>query len=223
MIRDRLKNAAKKAALRAFGMQWQAEELPPNEGNTKLAGGPQAFDPSVIPRVVDGSGDTPGPNHKEKIGRTWVAAQLIGGAGLFMLDIRPAKECAGGIVKGAVVVPGWQIKDRLDVLPARDVRVTVYDQTGGKDSEELAKWLRGQGWGAARWLQGGFAEWLENSEPIDVPVAVGRYALGAPVELKDGGRGHVQGAWTDAGSPRYHVQMDDGSVRGPVGEDGLVA
>ena len=37
------------------------------------------FDESKIPKVVDGSGDTPGPNHKQDIGRTWVSAQMAGG------------------------------------------------------------------------------------------------------------------------------------------------
>ena len=75
MIRDRLKNRMRKMAIKAFGMDLDTEDRDPNAGGRA---NPDDFDPSVIPKIVDGAGDTPGPNHKEDIGRTWVAAQLAG-------------------------------------------------------------------------------------------------------------------------------------------------
>lgn len=211
MIRDRLKTVAKKAAIKFFGMEWEAEEIGPNDGNTKRAG-PQDVDPALIPRVVDGSGDTPGPKHRERIGRTWLASQVISGVPGAIVDIRHPKEVVAGMLPQAVLVPGGQLKSRLDALPAKDVRVTIYDQTGGDESEQLAAWLRAEGWGLARMLQGGYAEWIEHDEPVarPEPPAGGRYHLGNPVELRSGGRGWVQGVQP---GPRYSVLLDTGAVQ----------
>lgn len=234
MIRDRLKNAAIKVARRAFGMQWEAEEVADYEGNTKRKVVPQNIDLSVIPRVVDGSGDTPGPKHLEKIGRTWLASQVASNVSPVLIDIRHPKECAGGILPGAHVLPGDQIKSRLDVLPAKDIRVSVYDQTGSPAADAVAIWLREQGWGLARYLEGGYAEWIEHDEPIvrPEPVEGGRYFIGSPVETKGvgkgkksqpGKRGVVQKAYLEAGAPRYVVLFDDGTVGAGLGEDELTA
>ena len=57
---------------------------------------PQAFDRSIIPNIVDGSGDTPGPNHKEKVGRTVVAAEILSGFSPFLIDIRPQMKSYRG-------------------------------------------------------------------------------------------------------------------------------
>lgn len=228
MIRAALKKAAKKVALRAFGMEWEAEEVADYEGNTKRAVVPQNIDLSVIPRVVDGSGDTPGPKHTEKIGRTWLASQVASNVSPVLIDIRHPKECAGGILPGANVLPGEQIKSRLDVLPAKDIRVSVYDQTGGADADALAKWLREQGWVLARYLQGGYAEWIEHDEPIvrPEPPPGGRHHIGSPVETKGAGksrgrRGVVQFAGVENGAARYVVLFEDGTVSPPLGEDEL--
>ena len=44
------------------------------------------------------------------------------------------------LLPGAVVLPGKLALERLDLLPSdRDLRVTVYDQTGELDSEAIAE------------------------------------------------------------------------------------
>jgi rhodanese-related sulfurtransferase len=219
MIRDRLKGAAKKALIRAFGMEWQSSDRPDDPARWKNAD----FDPNVIPRVVDGSGDTPGPNHKTNIGRTWLAAQVASDVAPFLIDIRPPRECAAGVIKGALVMPGDQVKRRLDRLPPKEVRVTVYDQLGSGDADALAAWLRGQGWDLARRLVGGYAEWIEHGEPIEVPQAPpgGRFLVGQMVEQRGGARGWVQQAWAEPDGPRYLVWQEDGSTFGPLREDEL--
>jgi rhodanese-related sulfurtransferase len=219
VIRDRLKTAAKKAALKFFKMEWEAEELAPNDGNTKRDG-PQDFDPNLIPRVVDGSGDTPGPKHRERIGRTWLASQVISGVPGVIIDLRHPREVVSGLIPQALLIPGDQLRERLDLLPAKDVRVTLYDQTGGEASESMATWLRGQGWAIARMLQGGYAEWIEHDEPVarPEPPPGGRYHLGSPVELTSGERGYVQAAWSEGNGGRYGILLDDGRVRSPVAE-----
>ncbi len=218
MIRDRIKGAAKKAALRFFGMEWEASEAPVD--HNRGVASPASFDPSLIPKVVDGSGDTPGPKHKEDIGRTWLASQVISNVAPFLIDIRHPKECAAGLIQGANLLPGEQIKQRLDLLPPKDIRVTVYDQVGSDEASRLAAWLREQGWGLARRLVGGYAEWIEHSEPIAVPSPPegGRWMVGQQVERKAGGRYWVQSAGP---GPVYTLWSEDGSFLLGVREDDL--
>ena len=153
-------------AIKAFGMEFDTEDRDPNAGGRA---DPNDFDPSVIPKLVDGDGDTPGPNHKEDIGRTWVAAQLAGGVAPVFIDMRSPMEVTPGVLPGANRFPGDSIKDHLGILPPKDKRVTVYDQTGEQGSIELAAWLREKGWPNARRLRGGYAEWIEHGEDIVSP------------------------------------------------------
>lgn len=207
MFRDRLKNRMRKMAIKAFGMEFDTEDRDPNAGGRA---NPEDFDPSVIPKIVDGAGDTPGPNHKEDIGRTWVAAQLAGGVAPFFVDIRTPMEMAAGVLPGAHRFPEQSIKDHLSVLPAKDVRVTVYDQTGEQGSIELAAWLRDNGWALARRLQGGYAEWIEHGEDIVPPQlsASGEGAVG-DTHLADGGEGQLLDRKPDGSS---WVWMANGSI-----------
>ncbi|MSP56863.1 MAG: rhodanese-like domain-containing protein [Myxococcales bacterium] len=193
MIRERLKAAARTAALKLFKMEKQME--PHLEPNQKLDRPPEAIDMSVIPRIVDGSGDTPGPNHKEDVGRTMLSAAIISSAGPVLIDQRPPAECAGGMLPGAICVPGAGLKGRPDLLPAdKAMRVVVYDQLGSDESAALAQWVRDQGYVNGRRLRGGYAEWIEHDEPVvqPKPAAGGRFGVGDPVEHKDGKRYWVQ-------------------------------
>ena len=148
MIRDRLKKAARKVALKAFGMEKDAEDRAPTSSDVK-AGDTEDIE-KYIPKIVDGDGDTPGPNDKRLIGRTWLAAQVISAVPGVLLDIRPPDEYAQGHIPGAQLAPGWQIKQRLDLVPDKSVRVTVYDAADDGLAREIAQWLRDQGWGMAR-------------------------------------------------------------------------
>ena len=184
MIRDRVKGIVKRAALKAFGMEFDAEA----RQSFRPPAGAETFDATKIPRIVDGSGDTPGPNHRELIGRTWIVGHL----------------------PGAVLLPGGQIKARPELLPAKTERVTVYDATGALGSEPLAAWLRDQGWTMARALVGGWAEWIEHSEPIALPtkLAGARHQLGDTVALKDGRQGVVQGVRLGPQGERIDVLLN---------------
>ena len=113
MIRDRLKNAARKAALKAFGMEKQAEDRVPRP---KVAPGSE-IDLSKIPKLVDGDGDTPGPKHMTRIGRTWVAAQIASSVSHCIVDVRTPEEWTTGTLPGALCISGDQLKTRLEVLP----------------------------------------------------------------------------------------------------------
>ena len=220
MIRDRLKKAARKAAIKVLNMDFDTQERDPAQ---RRRGNPDAFDPSKIPTVVAGSGDTPGPNHKHDIGRTWTAAQVAGGAGNFFLDIRPPQETVTGVLPGAIVMPGDLIKQHLEILPEKTDRVTVYDQTGDLGSAELAAWLREQGWDWARRLSGGYAEWIEHDETVSVPSVPdgARLKIGDPVRLRGGGEGWVLSVDVNAGEATYTVWHEDGRTTGPVTNEAL--
>jgi rhodanese-related sulfurtransferase len=218
MLRDRLKEVARKAALRAFGMEREAAP------RAERPAGSASFDPGVIPKIVDGSGDTPGPNHKEDLGRTWLAAQIASGVAPVLVDLRHPKECAGGMLPGAINLPGRQIEQALDRLVDRERGIVVYDQLGRDEAIEVAAWLRGRGYTGARRLVGGYAEWIEHDEPVAAPQPPpgGRWHIGTEVERRSGGRGFVQEATIVGGVPRYTLLLEDGSVVPLVAEDDLV-
>lgn len=218
MFRDRLKGVAKKGLVKLFNMEFDTEERDPAARGRP---DPSKFDPAKIPKIVQGDGDTPGPNHKQDIGRTWMSAQMVGGVPGMMLDIRPPDELAGGWLPGAVLLPGEAIRDHMDLLPTdKTLRVTIYDQTGGQGSTELAQWLRDQGWGWARRLQGGFAEWLEHGEPTETPTSIegAAHKVSDPVTLSDGRKGWVLAI---AAGPTYTLWLEEGGLEGPVGPDGI--
>jgi rhodanese-related sulfurtransferase len=203
MIRDRIKGALRKAALKAFGMEWEAEERTRRKTKGSKDG---SYDASVIPKIVDGDGDTPGPKHLELIGRTWLAAQLAGGVPGTIVDIRPPEETALGVIPGSILLPHKQILANTHLLPDPKLRVTVLDADGDQGSTDVARLLRDAGWGWSRSLQGGWAEWLEHSEPDEKPAAVDgcKYGIGGTVSYR-GRPGVVQAAYV-GGS--YDVLLD---------------
>ncbi|MDG1480556.1 MAG: rhodanese-like domain-containing protein [Myxococcota bacterium] len=220
MIRDRFKKAARRAAIKIFNMEFDTEERDPN---ARGVADPNNFDPTVIPKLVDGDGDTPGPNHRYDIGRTWVSAQLVGGVPPFFIDIRPPDVAAAGILPGAILMSGDAVKQRTNRLPAdRAERVTIYDQTGELGSAEIAAWLREQGWTMARRLQGGYAEWLEQGETISQLDALPNAPrqIGQPVKLTDGRNGHIHSVEASGSGFSYSVWVA-GTVEGPLGDDAL--
>jgi len=188
MIRDRIKRAVRKAALKAFGMEKDAEDRAPTPEQPRFSGAEQDF--SKIPRRQDGSGDTPGPNNKELIGRPWLAAQTASGVPGTIIDIRPPEEYRAGHIPRATLAPNRQILTEQRALPAKDKRVTVYDADGSDVSFQVAAALREAGWSWARSLQGGWAEWLEHGEVTAAPAEDSR--VGETVELPDGRRGVIQ-------------------------------
>lgn len=215
MIRDRLKAGLRSAASKLLKSDAAAPQ-PPRAPRT-----PVEIDRSVIPKVVDGSGDTPGPNHKEDVGRTVLSAAVHSGSAPVIIDHRPPAECAGGMLPGAICVPGLGLQQRLELLPAdKSLRVVVYDQLGSDESAALAAWLRAQGWTGARRLKGGWAEWIEHDEPSAAPPRPegGRFAVGDPVERAGGQRYWVQQGLAGG---TYYLWTAEGGTVGPVPESEL--
>lgn len=215
MFRDRLKAAARKVAIRVLDMEFDTEARDPN---ARGVADPSAFDPSKIPTVVDGAGDTPGPNHKTDIGRTWVSAQVAGGVAPCLIDIRPPNEVITGMLPGAILSSGQSLRQRLSILPTdKSERVIIYDQTGDQGSEELAAWLREQGWGMARRLQGGYAEWMEHSEPTALPSPTENATkqIGESVKLTDGRQAVVHTITPSSDGHTYLVWVNN-QLEGPI-------
>jgi hydroxyacylglutathione hydrolase len=203
MIGDRLKRAARRVGRRLL----LPEERASVRVRSALARGDGPVDRSVIPRIQQGDGDTPGPNHPTDIGRTWAAAQLAGREGIVALDIRSPAEWASGHLPGAVLVPRELLADHLDAIPGHvgDTFVAVYDATGDQGSAHIADLLRERGFPRARRLVGGFAEWVEEGEEVVMdPPSPGGPQIGDSVATRSGVRGAV---WriTGNGEPRYGV------------------
>ena len=214
MIRDKFKGILRKAAIKVLNMEFDTQDRPVQESKKST------FDESKIPTVVDGSGDTPGPNHKENIGRTWVSAQLAGDVAPYLIDIRPPNEVVAGIIPTATLMSGTYIKKNTDQLPPKDQRITVYDQTGDLGSAEIAKWLREEGWTLARRLQGGYAEWLEHDEPIKPPTSnpKAQKNIGEPVSIQQK-HGFIHKVLTSQDKVCYEVWVEDQGVIGIYPEE----
>ena len=212
MVRDKLKRVAQKVGRRFFKLEQQAA---PRENRYARGGKPRDdVDDELIPRVVDGSGDTPGPNHKADIGRTWVSAQLLGGEGIIALDVRSPAEFEAGHLPGALLLPPGALPDAADRLTGRgtDLVIAVYDATGEQDAGSVAEQLRADGWPRARRLKGGFAEWVEEGEEVTVSEQIGEGPhCGDTVRVGD----RESEIWHVEGDPpRIDVVFrDDASVR----------
>ncbi len=194
MIRQFLKKKIRQAAVQVFNMEFDVQERDKRPPKST----PQAFDQSIIPNIVDGSGDTPGPNHKEKIGRTVVSAEILSGIIPFMIDVRPPNETVSGILPTARLLPANSIQQCMDCLPEKTDRIVVYDQTGELGAAEVAAWLRKQGWTWTRYLDGGFAEWIEQGEDFVLPDSIANpteqdkiWRLGDEINLTNGTRALV--------------------------------
>ncbi|HJN72485.1 MAG TPA: rhodanese-like domain-containing protein [Myxococcota bacterium] len=188
MIRDRLKGALRKVALKAFGMEREASDR-----TTEKTRGSTEYDPSKIPKIVSGSGDMPLATDQELIGSTYLAAQLIGGVPGTIIDTRPPEEWMAGHIPGALLLPGDQIRGRPELLPGPSDRISVYDATGEQGAFGVAEKLREQGFRVCRSLQSGWAGWIEHGEPVEKPEARAGHNLGDSVETNDGRRGVIQG------------------------------
>ena len=102
------------------------------------------------------------------------------------------------MLPGALILPARSIEQCMEVLPPKEKRIAIYDQTGELGSPKVAAWLREQGWAWARYLEGGYAEWIEQGEQTILPKAVSnpseadkRWRIGDEVDLSDNRRAMV--------------------------------
>jgi rhodanese-related sulfurtransferase len=123
-------------------------------------------------------------------------------------DIRHPRDYAMGIIPGAVRAP------RGDRLPTGQPFVLI-DQIGA-EAPEIAARL------GARWIQGGFAAWLEEGAPIEPPPRAGRLQVGDPARLR-GRDGWIQDFHAENGALHATVWFEDGSAVERVPEETLDA
>lgn len=176
---------------------------------------------SVVPKVVDGDGDTPGPKHETKVGRTWVSAQMLGGSGIVAIDVRSPDEWVVGHLEKAILLPPALAATKADLIPGRntDTMVAVYDADGGEIADEVAGILRELGY-RARKLQGGFAEWVEEGEEVfPAPhVEEAAHQVGDAVVLPDGQNGIVWRIDSTGVEPTFDLLVDTKNVHATQGE-----
>jgi rhodanese-related sulfurtransferase len=190
MIRDRLLRAARAVGRRLLNPEERASARERSAWSSR--GGD--LDEGVLPPIQDGDGDTPGPNHKTDIGRTWAAAQLVSGAGIVAVDVRSPSEFVAGHLPGAVLIPAEAIREHLSSIPGNsaDTFVAVYDATGEQQSRDVAEYLRSAGWPRARRLVGGFAEWVEEGEEVvPSPPSAASRQIGDTVRVSGGVTGTI--------------------------------
>ena len=111
MFRKRIKSAVRKAAIKFFDMEFDTEYRDPGTRKVDKVN----YDPSKIPKVVDGDGDTPGANDKFHIGPSYVAAQMTGDSKIWVLDVRDIEEIAGGFLPWTQPMPGKLVEQQLTV------------------------------------------------------------------------------------------------------------
>ena len=175
MFKKKIKKTLRKVAVKIFDMEFDVEVRPPRPDFSV------DLDATKIPKIVDGSGDTPGPNHKSNIGRTWLTAQIMSGSHPLCIDIRPPNEVVAGVLPQAQILPEWTIKEKLDQLPDKLAKIIIYDQTDEHLSAQVATYLREHGWENARNLSGGLAEWIEYGEPMETLKNDGVFQIGDSV------------------------------------------
>lgn len=90
--------------------------------------------------------------------------KLMSSRSVIVLDVRSAQEFAEGYIEGARHLP-------IEGLPTSAIEfsktltiVTVCNKGGGR-SENAAKLLRNAGWTNARWIEGGYHEWVNEKFP----------------------------------------------------------
>ena len=221
MIRSFLKDKARQAAIKLLNMEYDTVNRDPE---ARKKGDPTKFDPTKIPKLVDGDGDTPGPNHKEDIGRTFASAQVTTGENAMVIDVRTPLEVVAGMLPNALLLPKNLTMSSLDQLPEdRTTRIIVYDQTGEHGSAEIAAWLRENGWPWARRLDGGYAEWIEHGESIVMPEKPegSPYEIGNPVRLAEEKEGWLLRIVKVKEDLQYWIWLKNDECVGPLTSDDL--
>ena len=93
-----------------------------------------------------------------------------------LLDVRSDKNAAKGFVKGAVTFPAKQAPKLVKGLDVKkNAPIMVYDQSGGKDAETVARQLVKTGFKKVLVLTGGFDAW----QAAKFDVAAGKLAAKA--------------------------------------------
>jgi len=93
-----------------------------------------------------------------------LAAQIKGGAKLFLLDIRGPGMYAKAHLAGAVNIPLFQLHKRLSEIP-KDRKIVLIDHAG-KQTLTCGRFLKGNGYQNVVRLDGGLMAWMRAGLPV---------------------------------------------------------
>ena len=89
--------------------------------------------------------------------------EIDAGRNLFLLDVREPRECALGMLPGAVSIPLGELPNRSNEIP-RDRDIVCYCRSGGR-SARAVQILEQHGIGRIRNLAGGTLAWSDQIDP----------------------------------------------------------
>jgi cysteine synthase/rhodanese-related sulfurtransferase len=96
-----------------------------------------------------------------------LAAELAGGAGPLVVDVRPAGQYADLRIPGSVNLPQAELSGRKAELPAdRDAPIVMVCGIG-KFSKPTTLYLKSLGYRRVRSLKGGINEWVRKQQPTE--------------------------------------------------------
>ena len=82
-----------------------------------------------------------------------------------ILDVRSAREFAGGHVPGAVHIPFWRVTARVSDVPAARHEVLVVSCGHGPRARIAGRALRRHGFTRVVYLEGHFSTWRREGRP----------------------------------------------------------
>ena len=105
-----------------------------------------------------------------EISCTEVKSLLEAGGDFLLLDVRTPEEYAIAQIPSAKLIPIREISGRIgELTPHRQGRIVVHCHHGGR-SEQVAAWLRQQGFAGAQNMVGGIDAWA-----VEIDRSLPRY------------------------------------------------
>jgi rhodanese-related sulfurtransferase len=86
-----------------------------------------------------------------------------------VLDIREPGEQAGGVAKGALLIPMGQVSRRLSELPKPDGKPLLVICNTQNRSTKIADQLQAAGYTNVSYVQGGMSQWTSRGWPMVKP------------------------------------------------------
>src|SRR3990167_7633366 len=97
---------------------------------------------------------------------------LLDAQKVVILDVRSDEEFAEGHLSDSLLRPVDSLPGSVGTIPKETSIVTVCNKGGGR-SERAAQILKTAGWKNARWLDGGYLGWV-NETTLATPEQIGR-------------------------------------------------
>lgn len=89
-------------------------------------------------------------------------------SGLVLIDVRTPGEYQQGRLKGAKLIPLYELQQRMQEIP-RDKPILIYCAVGAR-SLQAARFLSSQGYREVYQISDGLVGWYKNGFPIERPA-----------------------------------------------------